>query len=218
MQNRAREKERTGNPFYGGTGDGSAVRLIARVNTRRRETEFTCRARKPALQVICHMSLTLIVSISAFVGVAALVGGVAMLVHGATDNVAEDRLGALTGKSSKRRRSDKEATVIAKPLNDVPNALEEMASRLLNLTLFLEQAAISISPGNFVILMAGLGLLGAAIVVFSGLSILFAPLGALALAPLPLLWVAFRRSRRKKAFAKQLPEALELIARALRRS
>ena len=57
-----------------------------------------------------------------------------------------------------------------------------MASRLLNLTLFLEQAAISYLPGNFVILMAALGLAGASIVVFSGISILFAPLGALALA------------------------------------
>ncbi len=162
------------------------------------------------------MSLTLIVSISAFIGVAALVGGVAMLVRGATDNVAEDRLGMLTGKSSKKRRSEKEATVIAKPLNDVPNALEEIASRVLNLSLFLEQADIQISPTNFLMIMGGLGVLGALLVVIGGFSILFAPLGALLFAPLPLLWAAFRRSRRKKAFAKQLPEALELIARALR--
>ena len=84
------------------------------------------------------MSLTLIVTISAFVGVAALVGGVAMLVRGTTDNVAEDRLGVLTGKS-KGRKSEAEATVIAKPLDDVPGAFEEFVSRFLNLSLLLEQ-------------------------------------------------------------------------------
>jgi tight adherence protein B len=36
------------------------------------------------------------------------------------------------------------------------------------------------------------------------------------LAFIPLLWLLFRRKRRMKKFAAQLPEALELIARALR--
>ena len=54
------------------------------------------------------MSLPLIVSIAAFVGVAALVRG-SMLIRGSTDNVAEDRLGVLTGKSTKRL-ADKQAT------------------------------------------------------------------------------------------------------------
>ena len=53
-----------------------------------------------------------------------------MLIRGSTDNVAEDRLGVLTGKSTKRL-ADKQATVISKPLDDVPNILEEMASRVL---------------------------------------------------------------------------------------
>ena len=162
------------------------------------------------------MSLTLIVSISAFVGVAALVGGVAMLVRGVTDNAAEDRLGMLTGKSSPKRRSDKEATVITKPLDDVPNVLEEMTSRILNLSLLLEQADIHLSATNFLIATAGLGVLGAVVIGVSGVNMMFAPLAAVALAALPLLWALFRRSRRKKAFAKQLPEALELVARALR--
>ncbi len=159
------------------------------------------------------MSLTLIVSIAAFVGVAALVGAASMLIRGTTDNVAEDRLGVLTGKSTKRR-ADKEATVISKPLDDVPNALEAMAARILDVSLFLEQANITMSPSSFLIVSAGLGVLGAVLVAVSGVPILFAPLGALALAPLPLLWAAFKRSRRKKAFAKQLPEALELVSRA----
>ena len=159
------------------------------------------------------MSLTLIVSIAAFVGVAALVGAASMLIRGSTDNVAEDRLGVLTGKSTKRR-ADKEATVISKPLDDVPNLLEAWASRVLNLSLFLEQADIKMSPSNFLLVTIGMGALGAVLVVVSGFSFLFAPLGFLTLALLPLAWAAFKRSRRKKAFARQLPEAMELVARA----
>ncbi len=36
------------------------------------------------------------------------------------------------------------------------------------------------------------------------------------IALLPLGWIILRRRRRLRAFAKQLPDALELIARALR--
>jgi tight adherence protein B len=49
-----------------------------------------------------------------------------------------------------------------------------------------------------------------------GLSVALAPLMALFLGALPILWLLFRRKRRLKTFAAQLPEALELIARALR--
>ena len=101
------------------------------------------------------MSLTLIVTISAFVGVAALVGGVAMLVRGATDNVAEDRLGVLTGKAKGRKQSEAEATVISKPLDDVPGALEEFFSRFLNISLLLEQANLPLlTTGKFVLISA----------------------------------------------------------------
>jgi tight adherence protein B len=43
-----------------------------------------------------------------------------------------------------------------------------------------------------------------------------APLCGLPLFFVPFFWLIFKRSRRLKAFAVQLPEALELIARALR--
>ena len=33
---------------------------------------------------------------------------------------------------------------------------------------------------------------------------------------LPLVWLLFRRKRRLKAFAAQLPDALEMLARSLR--
>lgn len=162
------------------------------------------------------MSLTLLVCITAFVGVAALVGGVAMLVSGDTDNVAEDRLGILTGKTNPNKQLDKAATVITKPLDEVPNALDRFTARFLDLNLFLEQANLSLSPGVFVIISAVLFLLGCGVTALTGLTLVLAPLAGFALGVLPLAFAFFRRGVRKKKFAKQLPEALELIARALR--
>ncbi|MDG2382021.1 MAG: type II secretion system F family protein [Pirellulaceae bacterium] len=161
------------------------------------------------------MSITILVIISAFVGVAALVGGLASLVNGATESIAEDRLGVLTGKV-KKGNVEQDATVVSRPLDDMPNAVEEMVAKFLNLTLFLEQANINFTPSKFLLIVGALAGAGAFVVLVAGLSPLFAPLAALALASLPFVYAVFARKMRKKAFAKQLPEALELIARALR--
>lgn len=162
------------------------------------------------------MSLTLLVSIAAFVGVAALVGGVSILLRGDADNVAEDRLGALTGKTSPRKTVEKEASVIARPLDEMPNAMDEFVSRFLNLTLFLEQADIPLSPGKFVMISGGLFGVTTLVYCVTGLPLIFAPLIGIMFGVLPLGYAVMKRRRRKNKFAKQLPEALELIARALR--
>lgn len=162
------------------------------------------------------MSLTLLVSVAAFIGVAALVGGVSLLVRGSVDNVAEDRLGALTGKSKNKKRPDKEATVITKPLDEVPNMIEEFASRLLNISLFLEQANVNLTPSKFLAISGVLFGVGCCSFMIPYVPWAAAPFIGLTLGSMPLGYAAFMRSRRKKAFARQLPEALELIARALR--
>lgn len=161
------------------------------------------------------MSLTLLVSVAAFISVAALVGGVAVLFRGNSDNVAEDRLGALTG-SKKSKLAEQEATVIAKPLDEVPDMLEAFVSRFLNLSLFLEQADMSVSTGKFVLICGIAFGVGCGLMAITGLNLLFAPLVGLVTGAMPLVYVFFRRKGRQKKFAQQLPEALELIARALR--
>ena len=161
------------------------------------------------------MSLTLLVSVAAFISVAALVGGVAVLIRGNSDNIAEDRLGALTGKKQSKL-AEQEATVIAKPLDEVPDMLEAFVSRFLNLPLFLEQADLSISTGKFVLICGVAFGVGCGLMAITGLNLLFAPLVGVVTGSLPLVYVFLRRKGRQKKFAQQLPEALELIARALR--
>ena len=50
----------------------------------------------------------------------------------------------------------------------------------------------------------------------AGLNVMFAPVVGVSFAALPFVWLIFRRKRRFAKFAAQLPEALELVARALR--
>ena len=50
----------------------------------------------------------------------------------------------------------------------------------------------------------------------AGLNVFLAPLVGIMFAGIPFFWLLFRRKRRFQKFAAQLPEALELVARALR--
>ena len=161
--------------------------------------------------------LTIIVPIMIFFCIAALVGGVAVMFRTGGDPNAEDRLGMLTGTGPAAKKLSKaEATVITKPLDDMPGAFEAFASRFLNLSLLLEQADVSLKPGQFCMITIGLVVAGTVGVLLAPVPKFFAPISGVFMGLLPLLATLFLRRRRKKQFAKQLPEALELIARALR--
>ncbi len=161
---------------------------------------------------------SLIVIVAVFVGVSALVGGVAMLVSGSREAGVEDRLAILTGTGNAKQAKEAlmKGSVLAHPLESGQNAIWDQLARLGNLNLVLEQADTSITPAQFFGVSAVMAVVGMFIPVFAGLhpSIVL-PMG-LMLAALPFGWLFFRRRRRMKLFAKQLPDALELISRALR--
>jgi tight adherence protein B len=123
----------------------------------------------------------------------------------------------LTGKGRPTRdgRAD-QPQLLAQPLDDVPNLLEEYVARFLNLRLFLEQAGLRIKPTRFLMFSGAIGLAAGVAWVLVGVFVFAAPLVAISFAVLPLLVVAWLRKRRLTSFGKLLPEALELIARALR--
>jgi tight adherence protein B len=109
-----------------------------------------------------------------------------------------------------------EKSLLAGPLDDVPNELEKLILRLGNLRLLMEQADVEMPVSRFVLVCAGMALGGVAITLVAGLNMYLAPVVGGCLGSLPVLWLFLARSRKRKAFAKQLPEALELISRALR--
>jgi tight adherence protein B len=159
----------------------------------------------------------LLISLAAFVGVSALVGSVAFLLRGSADADVEDRLALLTGGQAGRPGKEKLShSVLAHPLDGTQGRLAEYLSKLANLKLLLEQADAPLTASKFVAISAGLALLGALVPIVAMLHPAVIPFSAATLGLAPLVWLLFRRKRRFKRFAKQLPDALELIARALR--
>jgi tight adherence protein B len=69
---------------------------------------------------------------------------------------------------------------------------------------------------KFVAISAALGFVAFLACAYVGVHYAFAPVVGLAFALLPMGWLMFMRKRRLAKFAAQLPEALELVSRALR--
>jgi tight adherence protein B len=163
--------------------------------------------------------ITIFIIGAAFIGVACLVGGVATLVFKSEGSAeVESRLDILTGAVAAPGSKDKKADaalLLSSPLNDVPSFLEEYIKKWFNLRILLQQADIQLSPSKFMVLVLGCGIGGMALLVLCRAPIWAAPLGA-SLAGAPLGVLLFLRKARLAKFAKQLPEALELISRALR--
>jgi tight adherence protein B len=80
----------------------------------------------------------------------------------------------------------------------------------------LERAEVEMSPATFIGIVGALAAGGAIIPILAGMPWWFAPLSAVGLAPIPFGVLIFKFKRRMNQFAKQLPEALELMSRALR--
>jgi tight adherence protein B len=98
----------------------------------------------------------------------------------------------------------------------IAGVLNGLLKRLEGMSRLFQQADCPVRPEVFFGIMGGCAAMG-----FAGMAITHAPLpllpaGAVMGSSLPLIWLLLRRKRRFKKFGKQLPDALELIARALR--
>lgn len=158
---------------------------------------------------------SLLIGIAAFIGVAALVGGVAVMFRDQPANKAEDRLDLLTGAKSGADKV-KNSSVLAQPLDSVPGIFENLISRVGNVNRLFEQADVSMTYSRLGLACGILGLAASGLGAATGLHFGLLPVFGLAGAFLPFVWLFWRRSRRLKAFAVQLPDALEMLARALR--
>lgn len=160
----------------------------------------------------------LYLSLAAFVAVAALVGAVAFVMRDFGSTTAEDRLEIMTGRKSR----DGEAQSIMKDeilkggMDGLSGLFSGFAERLRNLSLLFEQADSPLRPETFFIVTLASGAVGAFLAFLARAPVPLYPVAGVMAAFVPLCWLLWRRRRRFKAFARQLPDALELIARALR--
>jgi tight adherence protein B len=160
----------------------------------------------------------LLIGIAAFVAVSALVGGVAMLLRDKPSSRIEDRLDVMTGLASPTMsKSDaSERSVLTQPLDFAPSFFETTLRRFGNMQLLFEQANTSLTVSRFVLICGVLAIAGAGVGAAIGVSLIVVPVLGCLMGALPIVWLVFRRRRRLKAFAVQLPDALEMLARSLR--
>jgi tight adherence protein B len=160
--------------------------------------------------------MSLLIPIAVFVCVASLVGGVALLIRGRSEVAMESRLAQITAKGGGGNSALLNQSVLSQPLDATQGFFADLFARFRNLTLLFEQADTTLTPAKFCAISGGLGLAGTLVSLLAGLHPGMAPGMGLAIAGIPLAWLILRRRKRLRKFAKQLPDALELIARALR--
>lgn len=159
----------------------------------------------------------IIVAIAAFVGVAALVGGLAVMFRDSPSTKLEDRLQVLTGSGPPAAKDNLlKGGVLAEPLDQTKGLFEDLAGRFGNVSLLFDQADVSLTVTKLAVISAAMALAGALVGMFAHVHFGLLPLLSLFMGSLPLLWVLWRRKRRMKVFATQLPDAMDMLARALR--
>ena len=121
----------------------------------------------------------IIIAIAAFIGVAALVGGVAVVFRDNSGSKVEDRLDVLTGVSSPSAGKESVLTqdsVLARPLDSVPGLVETLISRFANINLLFEQADTSLTVPRLAMISGVIALAGAGLGAATGLHLALVPL------------------------------------------
>lgn len=160
-------------------------------------------------------SSPLVISLFAFgfVAMLALAGLAAWRDRAASD--VEDRLATLVG-GKKSAPKLKTSELLAEASGGMTGLAGRVGGTLTKLGLVLEQADNPMTPRTFFLATGGAAAAGFVAAVLGGAPAPLYPVAALVAAGLPFGYVLFVRRQRHKRFAAQMPDALELIARALR--
>src|SRR5688500_515819 len=107
----------------------------------------------------------IIVSVVAFVGVAALVGAVATFFRGDSASKIEDRLDILAGLNNPAKGKGAVKQSLIAQLNTAPNLIDALMRRLGNFSKVFEQADTNLTPARFFAITGGLAVGGAMLAV-----------------------------------------------------
>jgi tight adherence protein B len=154
------------------------------------------------------------ISLVVFFGIQVVIGALYFVYSDKGGKVA-DRLDALTG----RKKKEDEATSILKKTaldRDKRNLLEMFTPNIVSLQKLIVQADVNIKASTLFGIGGLLAFLGFTGSVLAGVKIYLAPLTGITFFFIPFVWLLWKRKVRLDKFAAQLPDAMELIARALR--
>ncbi len=158
-----------------------------------------------------------IIAIVVGIAVITLISGLSLVFARSTETQAEQRLQDLTGKP-KSKIDAASGMLLRPPAIDLSNSdfWSRWLPNLENLSRLYEQADVSFPFRRFMFIVAGLTLLGAALGIVFKIPIVLVPVGAAFLGVLPFMWLLQRKRKRIKKFLDSMPQAVELIGRALR--
>lgn len=160
----------------------------------------------------------ILISVFAFIAVAALCGAVIVIVKEYSPNVSERRLRVLAGQDGAAADTPDllKRAAFGENLGLASKYLAGIAQRFCNPRLLFQQADSPISFETFLGISAGLGALGTVAAALGRAPLPLYPVMALTCCSLPMLWILMRRRARFKKFSNQLPGTLQLLSRALR--
>jgi tight adherence protein B len=161
----------------------------------------------------------ILITLAVFLFVSTIIAAVALTLNGKSSTNLEERLDFLTASGAAMGRkpvSEAAPSLLAHPLGDQQTVAELLFSHFGDLRKMLEQGGVRISPTQFLAMTVGFTFAGAIGCVVAGGALWLVPLSALLAGSTPMLYVIIKRKRRLARFGVQLPEALELISRALR--
>ncbi len=156
------------------------------------------------------------ISMLAFLVVFGLIGLLAFVLRDTTPKTST-RLDMLLG--SKRRKEDEQRESILKQRafeSDKKSLLEILTPKFFTPQKYFEQADCNLAPSTLFGIGLVLGVVGATITWITPIPWFFAPVTGATLFFVPFVWLWWKRKARLGKFAAQLPDALELVARALR--
>lgn len=159
-----------------------------------------------------------IVSLAAFGAAAALGVFIFTYIQDRQGTKSEDRLEVLAGikSANAENKGIMKEDLVAASSGAMSSLVNGIADRFSNLALFMQQADSPIKFETFLMISAVCAVLGAALAVIAQSPVPLYPVFALMTGSMPLIWLWWRRKSRFHKFETQLPEALELLARALR--
>jgi tight adherence protein B len=157
----------------------------------------------------------MMISLGVFVAVSVVVGLVALVLRDFGTPTSDERLDKVIGKGPK---ADPAADILRKTAfqGDKKSLLEAITPNFLSLQKVFEQADCHIKPSTLFGIGLVLAVLGTTGSWLARVPWFFAPVIGLVMFFTPFTWVLNKRRVRLKKFATQLPDALELVARALR--
>ena len=140
----------------------------------------------------------------------------AAFTRGQDESRASERLDAIVGRAGRSKDSSADMLLKQALLEvDKKTLFDKLTPELFNLSKSIEQADVNVKPSA----LFGVGLFAGSLGAFASgwmVNMYVAPVVGLGLFSAPFLWVIWKRNSRLAAFQSQLPDAMELVARALR--